>query len=223
MLFLKEGKSNITVAKLIERCFDHPKFNDYCSVTRQKKGDILRCKEGNDFKIYFILSGIYGSVIEDEKPKGGITRFLGKHDSFGLYHLYYDAWEPNILLQSLGHGEVMEVESTFLFSILDQEEENGFFMIQYLADELREAQYFSKLSFLKKEERIRKALLKCGLEFGTLSDQGIILPRQITQEVIARYTNTSREYVAHTVMKLIEDEIIRNRPKPLLILDRKRL
>nr|WP_241433357.1 Crp/Fnr family transcriptional regulator [Listeria grandensis] len=183
----------------------------------------MRSKQDEEFKIYFILSGIYGLVIQDDKPKGGITRFLGKHDCFGLYHLYYDIWEPNLLMQSLGHGEIMEVDSTFLFSILDQQEEDVFFMVQYLAHELRESQYFCKLTFLKKEERIRKALLKCGLELGTLTEDGIILPRQVTQEVLGRYTNTSREYVAHTVMKLIEAGVIRNRPKPLLIVDKHRL
>lgn len=42
MLFLKEGKSSITVTKLIEYCFEHPDFNKYCSVSRTKKGDILK-------------------------------------------------------------------------------------------------------------------------------------------------------------------------------------
>ncbi|MBC1226984.1 Crp/Fnr family transcriptional regulator [Listeria booriae] len=223
MLFLKERKSTITVSKLIEHCFEHPDFKKYCSIKRNKKGEVLTSKQGDDFKVYFILSGIYGVVMPNDKPKSGITRFLGKHDSFGLYHLYYDVWEPDAVMQSLGHGEIMEVDSTFLFSILDQAEENNFFMVQYLAEELRESQYFSKLTFFKKEERIKKALLKCGLELGTLTEDGIILPRQITQEVLARYTNTSREYVAHTVMKLIESGIIRNRPKPLLIVERDRL
>lgn len=92
-----------------------------------------------------------------------------------------------------------------------------------MAEELREYQYFCKLTFLKKEERIRKVLLKTGLELGTETEDGIILPRQLTQEVLGRYTNTSREYVAHTVMNLIGAGILRNRPKPLLIIDRDRL
>ncbi|MBC8829884.1 Crp/Fnr family transcriptional regulator, partial [Escherichia coli] len=33
----------------------------------------------------------------------------------------------------------------------------------------------------------------------------------------------SREYVAHTVMHLIKEDIIRNRPKPLLVMDKTRL
>lgn len=224
MLFLKEGKSSITVTKLIEYCFEHPDYNKYCSVSRTKKGDILRNKQDKEFKIYFILSGIYGVVIQDEKPKGGITRFLGKHACFGLHHIYYENWEPSQMLLSLGHGEIMEVDSTFLFSILDEHEQEGtFFMAQYLAEELQEYQFFCKLTFLKKEERIRKVLLKTGLELGTETEDGIILPRQLTQEILGRYTNTSREYVAHTVMNLIEAGILRNRPKPLLIVDKNRL
>ncbi|WP_430535678.1 Crp/Fnr family transcriptional regulator [Listeria rocourtiae] len=224
MLFLKEGKSSITVTKLIEYCFEDPDFNKYCSVSRTKKGDILQNKQGEEFKIYFILSGIYGVVIQSDKPKGGITRFLGKHDCFGLHHIYYDSWEPSQLLQSLGHGEIMEVDSSFLCAILNRYDQEGtFFMAEYMAEELREYQYFCKLTFLKKEERIRKVLLKTGLELGTETEDGIILPRQLTQEVLGRYTNTSREYVAHTVMNLIEAGILRNRPKPLLIIDRDRL
>ncbi|MCH2743546.1 Crp/Fnr family transcriptional regulator, partial [Listeria monocytogenes] len=36
-------------------------------------------------------------------------------------------------------------------------------------------------------------------------------------------TNTSREYVAHTVVHLIKEDIIRNRPTPLLVMDKTRL
>ncbi|MBA5790251.1 Crp/Fnr family transcriptional regulator, partial [Escherichia coli] len=32
MLFLKELESNLTVSKLMELCFEHPNYKDYCSV-----------------------------------------------------------------------------------------------------------------------------------------------------------------------------------------------
>ncbi|EMS0873980.1 Crp/Fnr family transcriptional regulator [Listeria monocytogenes] len=229
MLFLKELESNLTVSKLMELCFEHPSYKDYCSVISTKKGEVLESLSPAGTKVYFVLSGIYGMIVEEdaemeeESYKESIVRFLQKGDSFGLYHLFYDEWSPHVSMQSLGHGEVMEVDSNFLFSIFDKKDENNFFMIKVMAEELREAHTFAKLSFLKKEERIRKAILKCAQTLGTFSDNGILLPREITQEVLARYTNTSREYVAHTVIHLIKEDIIRNRPKPLLVMDKTRL
>lgn len=117
----------------------------------------------------------------------------------------------------------MEVDSNFLFSIFDKVDQNNFFMVKVMSEELREAHVFAKLSFLKKEERIRKTILKCAQTLGTFSDNGILLPREVTQEVLARYTNTSREYVVHTLTYLIKEEIIRNKPKPLLVMDKTRL
>ncbi|WP_099221782.1 Crp/Fnr family transcriptional regulator [Listeria costaricensis] len=228
MLFLKELETNLTVNKLMEQCFEHPNYKDYCSIISTKKGTVLENTNLESEKIYFILNGIYGMTVKqanesEDDEKECIIRFLQKGDSFGLYFMYYDCWEPGVSLQSLGRGEVMAVDSNFLFSILDEWDENNFFMIRCLSEELRETQCFTQLSFLKKEERIRKALLKCAQSLGTYSDNGILLPKEITQEVLARYTNTSREYVAHTIMKLIKEDIVRNRPKPLLILDKHRL
>lgn len=55
----------------------------------------------------------------------------------------------------------MEVDSNFLFFIFDKKDENNFFMIKVMVEELCEVYIFVKLSFLKKEEWICKVIFKC--------------------------------------------------------------
>lgn len=102
MLFLKELEANLTVSKLMELCFEHPNFKDYCSVIRTKKGEVLESLSPTGTKVYFVLSGIYGMIVEkdaeleEENCKESIIRFLQKGDNFGLYHLFYDEWSPHV-------------------------------------------------------------------------------------------------------------------------------
>lgn len=84
MLFLKELESNLTVSKLMELCFEHPNYKDYCSVISTKKGEVLESLSPAGTKVYFVLSGIYGMIVEEdaemeeESCKECIVRFLQK-------------------------------------------------------------------------------------------------------------------------------------------------
>lgn len=84
MLFLKELEANLTVSKLMELCFEHPNFKDYCSVIRTKKGEVLESLSPTGTKVYFVLSGIYGMIVEkdaeleEENCKESIIRFCKK-------------------------------------------------------------------------------------------------------------------------------------------------
>lgn len=117
----------------------------------------------------------------------------------------------------------MAVDSVFLNGILERIDPKRNFILGQMDLTIKESRDFAELSFYKKEERIRKALLKCADVLGTFSPNGILLPKEITQEVLARYTSTSREYVACTIQLLTKKNMVRNKPKPLLILDKNKL
>ncbi|WP_088816476.1 MULTISPECIES: Crp/Fnr family transcriptional regulator [Listeria] len=230
MFPVKTDHVNLELKNLLEICYEHPKYNENCSVFTTKKGDILQTVGEDKKKIYFILEGYFGVFIQRKNKnaretfsKQAIIRFLQKEDTFGLQYLFSDNWESKVCIQSLGKAKVMEVDCTFLRGILEEIDPKRNFILAQMGIKINESREFSELSFYKKEERIRKALLQCANKLGTFSQDGIILPKEITQEVLARYTSTSREYVACTIQALTKEEIVRNKPKPLLILDKSKL
>ncbi len=230
MFSVKTEHVNLELKNLLEICYEHPRYNENCSVFSTKKGDVLQTIDEGKKKVYFILEGYFGVFIQRKaktahgaSSKQAIIRFLQKEDTFGLQHIFSDGSESKVCIQSLGKARVMEVDSKFLSEILEEIDPKRNFILAQMGIKINESREFSELSFYKKEERIRKALLQCANKLGTFSQDGIILPKEITQEVLARYTSTSREYVACTIQALTKEGIVRNKPKPLLVLDKSKL
>ncbi|EMG28753.1 cyclic nucleotide-binding protein [Listeria fleischmannii 1991] len=229
MITTKDYATNLELKNLLEICYEHPKYNEKCTVLSTKKGDVLETHQSDGNKVYFILEGYFGIFIKNTQDvskktsKPAIIRFLQKEDTFGLPNLFSNNWESKASLQSLGNGKVMAVDSVFLNEILEKIDPKRNFILGQMDLTIKESRDFAELSFYKKEERIRKALLKCANVLGTFSPNGILLPKEITQEVLARYTSTSREYVACTIQLLTKKNMVRNKPKPLLILDKNKL
>lgn len=66
MLFLKEFEFNLMVSKLMELCFEYLSYKDYCLVISIKKGEVLESLSLVGIKVYFVLSGIYGMIVEED-------------------------------------------------------------------------------------------------------------------------------------------------------------
>ena len=143
---------------------------------------------------------------------------LGPGEFFGDMSLL-DGEPRSANVTALEETEALVIRRPDFHRALRQYPSIGVHMMVTLASRLRQADYqTATLALLGIADRISTVLLSIAEEEGVETDEGIVIRRRPTHQMIANLTGTARETVTRVMTRLSDAGYIRSRGRELVIL-----
>ncbi|WP_088840748.1 Crp/Fnr family transcriptional regulator [Listeria sp. ILCC797] len=227
MMYNRENQATqISEDEILTLCKREKDFNKHAKMILFKKGQTIFTESNPDGKVYFLVAGtmMLNLSFEEMEQQELTLKFLTESAFFAPDALMQFDSTTQVNIKSLTSGACWEINHSLLTRILARAGIDSRFFLNQKERLLQMAMEHLVKNTLSKEERIRACIAQIGLELGREDEQGqIILPSEITQPILAKYSTATREFVALTLGRLVQDDILHVRPKPWIIKDINRL
>ncbi|MCZ6635903.1 MAG: Crp/Fnr family transcriptional regulator [bacterium] len=172
--------------------------------------------EGDSF--FAIQSGEVKVSATGKDGREIILSTLGPGEFFGDMSLL-DGEPRSANVTALEETEALVMRRSDFHRALRQYPSIGVHMMVTLASRLRHADYqTATLALLGITDRISSVLLSIAEEEGVETDEGIVIRKRPTHQMIANLTGTARETVTRVMSRLSHEGYIRSRGRELVIL-----
>ncbi len=227
MMYTRENQATqISEDEILTFCKREKDFNKHAKMILFKKNQTIFAESNLEEKVYFLVAGtMMLNLSFEEKSRQELTlKFLTDSAFFVPEALVQFNPTIRVDIKSLTNGACWEISRSFLNRILTRTGLDLSFFSNQTERFLQMTMEHLVKNTLSKEERIRACIAQIGLELGREDEQGqFILPSEITQPILAKYSTATREFVALTLARLVQEDILHVRPKPWVIKDIHRL
>jgi CRP/FNR family transcriptional regulator, cyclic AMP receptor protein len=194
----------------------HPGICGFARVAHYKKKEIV-CKEGTKGNyVYILLSGIVMACRTSENGQQRILHFFKTNDIYG-HIMLCDDFVHTMTVEVLEPSIILEVNKTHFRQLVLQEPELMWYLYRDVAKKLFYTTQVIEDNFLPAEQRILKSVLNLCKQFGHRTPDGVELRINATQDILARYAGTTRVTAAKLICSLIDQGVLRTRPKPWIV------
>ena len=192
-------------------------------TVRLPKGSTLFSEGDDGDHLYVIVEGKLKLGTSSGDGRENLLSILGPGEMFGELSLF-DAGPrtstatavTDVRLLSLGHKQVIPWITAHPQVALD--------LLERLAQRLRRTnEVVGDLVFSDVPGRVAKALLDLGERFGKVTDEGLYVHHDLTQEELAQLVGASRETVNKALADFASRNWIRLEGRAVLIIDTERL
>lgn len=193
-----------------------PQIRRFSRVVLYARRDLM-IREGmtGEF-VCMLLKGTAMSYRTAENGQQVMLRFLQAGQFFGFMTLFCGNLHTTTV-EALEPCECLEIDKAEFRKLLRQEPALLWSFTEELAEGVRNSTQIVENSFLGAERRIHKCLLRLSEQFGMTVNDGIELRINITQEMLAKCAGTTRVTTARILGGLIEQGVLRVKPKPWVI------
>lgn len=227
MIYNRERQNEIVSEDIIlTLCKQEKDFNRYAKMVLFKKNQNIFTELNSEGKIYFLVAGtmMMNLSFQEEAQQELILKFLSENTFFSPDSFKEIDDSIKVKAKSLTSGACWEINFSFLQKVVRQAGIENEFHSKQLSKFLQMTLDHLAKSTLSKEARIRSSIAQIGRELGREDEFGqITLPPKITQPIIAKFSTATREFVALTLGRLVDEGILKVRPKPWIINDINRL
>jgi len=194
----------------------YPRIKSFSRVVHYARRDLM-IREGmtGDF-VCMLLEGTAMSYRTAENGRQVMLRFLQSGQFFGFMTLF-SGNQHTTTVEALEPCECLEIDKAEFRKLLQHEPALLWSFTEELAEGVRNSTQIVENSFLGAERRIHKCLLRLCEQFGSTVSGGIELRINITQETLAKCAGTTRVTTARILGNLIEQGVLRVKPKPWVI------
>ena len=187
------------------------------------RGEVLFHEGDQDISFYIIVSGKI--KIRRTLPDGRkrLLALLGSGDMVGDLALL-DTTPSNTTAVAVGETKLISLSREELIRRIDEQPEIAKYLLTSLALCLRQAdEAKTDLVFSDVSGRVAKILLSLGNRFGEMTESGIRVPHDLTQEEIAQLVGASRETVNKALVDFVSRGWIQLENRTVIILDSEHL
>ena len=146
-------------------------------------------------------------------------RLVAPGDTFGEVPVFDGSPAP-ASVEALEPCEVLLVPSMAFFALVERCPEVSFVMLRHLARRLRGfTELIEQISLQSVPARLARYLYQLAREEGQSTKEGIVVPRELTQQDLASVVGSVREVVSRTLRVMEDDGVVEVRRKEILIRD----
>lgn len=150
-------------------------------------------------------------------------RLVGAGDTFNEVPIFDGAPNP-ATVETIEPSEVILIPSESLVRTIRRQPEVGMALLRHFARRLRSfTELVEQISLQTVQGRLARYLYQLAREEGVRTEEGIVVPRTITQQDLASLVGSVREVVSRTLKVMSEDGIVEVRRKDIVIRDLKAL
>jgi CRP/FNR family transcriptional regulator len=192
----------------------YPQIMEFAKIKKYKKREIIYSEGSECNSVYVLLEGVLVGYRTNPNGQQRVFRFIKPQEIYGKltgdqYILTTEAIEPAVNL---------EISRFHLEQLIMKHLDIMIYLYQQLSNHYRESVMLFEDSFFPAEGRVIKSLINIASKFGYPSREGVVLKIDVTQENLARYSQTTRVTVARVQQNLNALGILRTKPKPWTIL-----
>ncbi len=189
-------------------------------VVRQFAAREFIAVEGEPCRGFFVLlagrARIFRSGADGREQ---ILRLLGPGDTFGEVPVFDGGPNP-ATVEALDTCDVVLVPSAAFRLVVARYPEVAAALLEHFARRLRSfTELVEQISLQTVQQRIARYLYMTAREEGVATDDGIVVPRIITQQDLAALVGSVREVVSRTMRVMEEDGVVEIRRKEILVRD----
>jgi CRP-like cAMP-binding protein len=199
-----------------EALLQFPEIRRFSRVVQYGKRDLIIREGMTGDAVCMLLSGTAMSYRTAENGQQVMLRFLQPNQFFG-YMTLFRASAHTMTVETLEKCENLEIGKAAFRKLLLQEPALLWSLTEEMADGIRISTQIVENSFLGAERRIHKCLLRLCEQFGVNVETGIELRINITQDTLAKCAGTTRVTTARILGKLMDEGVLRVKPKPWVV------
>ncbi|WP_314064047.1 Crp/Fnr family transcriptional regulator [uncultured Vagococcus sp.] len=177
---------------------------------------VINIYEKADY-LFFLQTGLASvEILEDSTHY--ISAFIFENDFFGLdtFSSYQTKGHAIKIISS--QAEVVKIRKDFLLSSLNQQPELYALLLTNFADIFQRHYSFFDFLTLAPVERVKTTLLYLSDFISEPTEDGSLkLPKEITQQILARFCRTSQPRISLCLKELCEAGILLTKKAPFII------
>lgn len=182
-------------------------------VTIKDRGTFITTGKADD-DFYIIQDGI----VCVRGKNSIIIQFIKSGSSFGYSNLF-NTDQMNLQYEILTPATLLKIDKDFMSAIFRNNRLGIYILDEYYTKTIQLVGLRLESFELPSDRRVAVCLYEIAKMIGQKTNQGTLIPRVITQQHVAEYCQTSREYTTMILNRLAKDGYIRLRPKPWFIPD----
>ena len=193
------------------------------SHTSLRRGEVLFEEGDPGERLYIITEGKIKLGHSSDDGRESLLAILGPGEIIGELTLF-DPGPRSTTATAVSSASMLSLDHADLMAVLDTSPEVAKHMLSALAQRLRRTnESLSDLVFSDVPGRVAKSLLDLADRFGTVTDNGVHVPHDLTQEELAQLVGASRETVNKSLADFVSRGWIRLEGRAVTLLDVDRL
>lgn len=193
------------------------------SQTTLRRGETLFTEGDAGDRLYILLSGKVKLGHASADGRENLLAVLGPGEMLGELTLF-DPGPRSTTATAVAPTEMLTLEHNQLMTFIETHPKLAKDMLRSLAQRLRRTNTaLADLVFSDVPGRVAKALLDLADRFGTVTDEGVHVPHDLTQEELAQLVGASRETVNKSLAEFVSRGWIRLEGRAVTLLDVDRL
>ncbi len=193
------------------------------SHTSLRRGEVLFEEGDPGERLYIITEGKIKLGHSSDDGRESLLAILGPGEIIGELTLF-DPGPRSTTATAVSSASMLSLDHADLMAVLDTSPEVAKHMLRALAQRLRRTnESLSDLVFSDVPGRVAKSLLDLADRFGTVTDNGVHVPHDLTQEELAQLVGASRETVNKSLADFVSRGWIRLEGRAVTLLDVDRL
>lgn len=198
---------------------DARRFVAECSIKAYAPREIILAEDELSLGFYFLRSGKARIFRTGHDGREQTFRLVHAGDTFGEVPVFDFGRNP-ATVEALEAAEVVLIPSTSFVHLLQRQPSVAMELLKHFARRLRSfTELVEQISLQTVQSRLARYLYQLAREEGEHSGEGIIVPREITQQDLASLVGSVREVVSRTLKVMEEDGIVEVRRRDILIRD----
>ncbi|TFJ72860.1 Crp/Fnr family transcriptional regulator [Carnobacterium maltaromaticum] len=176
-------------------------------ITRYEKSEYL----------YLLTNGLVSvEILEDSNNY--ISAFIFENDFFGLDSFSSFPTKNHAIKVISSSAEIVKIKKDFLLNALNQKPELYKLLLTNFADIFQRHYYFFNFLSLPPVERVKTTLLYLSDFISEPTETNHLkIPKEITQQIVARFCRTSQSRVSICLKKLHETGFLLTKTAPFII------
>ncbi len=189
------------------------------SVTQYGAREIIVAEDEPTSGFYFLRSGkarIYRTGTEGREQT---LRLIVPGDTFGEVPVFDHGPNPSTV-EAIDPSVVLLIPSATFLAIVEANPAVATYLLNHFARRLRSfTQLIQQVSTQTVQSRLARYLYQLAREEGVATPEGIVVPREITQQDLASLLGSVREVISRSLHVMAEDGIVEVRRSDILIRD----
>ena len=146
-------------------------------------------------------------------------RLVAAGDTFGEVPVFDNGPAP-ATVEAIEPSEVLLVPSAAFSGLVERRPQVGLALLRHFAVRLRSfTELVEQISLQTVQCRLARYLYQLAREEGVSTGEGIVVPRELTQQDLASVVGTVREVVSRTLKVMEDDGLVEVRRKDIVIRD----
>ncbi|MFD1505390.1 Crp/Fnr family transcriptional regulator [Georgenia yuyongxinii] len=202
---------------------DQAALRSLMSETSLRRGETLFNEGDPGDRLYILTEGKVKLGHTSPDGRENLLAVLGPGELLGELTLF-DPGPRSTTATAVAPTRLLELEHQDLMEFLEGRPSLAKHMLKALAQRLRRTnESLADLVFSDVPGRVAKALLDLADRFGEITDDGVHVPHDLTQEELAQLVGASRETVNKSLAEFVSRGWIRLEGRAVLLLDLDRL